>query len=642
VRYPHFLRPANGGCWPVRVLAVDCEGVLAHAESNRGVQSEVLASWHCRELVMSGYTYAEVSRSTGTTADAWWALLGEMLTDTRPTWLLSESCGRVWPLLGLWERIESGRVKIVGTDPWVIGGEREQRNEVRREQQDRLGPSSSGAVNRAKERTQGLLVVADPPNILTARVTGAACRVTWVDARNYSVALPTGIEHGVNSVVWIVSFWCRYHALCKSLNLGSAQTTTGSQSLHGWRVGYYTGGVYAGGGPEVEELERAALIGGRCEAYRIGELPGPVHHLDIRSSYAAQCESNSVPIRISKIIKEPSIDALDCHVRMSTCIASVRLCTDERAYPYRRNLAPSEGADDTKGARTGPNVSGGMDIIYPVGEYDAVLCGPELYDALDYGRVTYCYQLVIYDSAPILSRYAKDVYAARCAAEDKWDVDIASVCKSLLVSIVGKFGQRERRWVHCPNIWTDLLYGEWYGSDELGRGCRYRSLGGVVQRDEILGLSVDAVPAVAAWILSAARMRLLQLIRIAGWDQTYYCDTDSLMVSCSGFERLLNAGELRDIELGSLYKKGLHKDVEIRGHKHYVEDGRVVCSGLPRGQCVDAGDGVHYWYHSHAQTDAARRQRPTADRVLRKYERIVEYHGGIVRDDGRVDPIVVG
>lgn len=620
MRYPHYLRPATGGHWPARVLAVECESVVDEAVSGQQSQTERLVRWRCAELVLADSSYQLHSRSTGTSTYGWWQWLEAQLTDTRPTWIISESCGRVWPLIGLWEEIEHGRVTIAGRDPYTDRDGSGGAAGPAPISAQSLRAGSGSEVARARDRLSGMLVTADPPCILSARVGRAPARVTWVDARNYAVRVPVDIRRGADAIDWLVRFWRQYHRLCTALNLGSAQTTTGSQSLHGWRVGYYTGGVYAGGTPEVTDLETRALTGGRCECYRLGVIAGPVYHLDIRSAYADMCVREHVPIRIRDAQSNVRAETLAKRVRLSACIASVRIRTAEPAYPVRRE----------------------HDVVYPVGEYDTVMCGPELEDAWDYGRVVKCYTLLQYDCAPILRDYASAVYGMRCLYEHGGNTEMASVCKALLTGIVGKFGQRDRRWTHCPGMWSDIMYGEWWGADAVGRGCRYRSMGGVVQRDDILGLSGEAVPAVSAWILSAARANLLRLIRLARWESVYYCDTDALMVDEAGYHRLQRHGEIVPGELGALYIHGVYDNVEIRGAKYYSADGRITCAGLPRGACVDAGDGLHYWYDDRASGEAARHCRPTSTRTIHQYRRRPDYHGGLVDRWGNVTPHRMG
>jgi hypothetical protein len=105
---------------------------------------------------------------------------------------------------------------------------------------------------------------------------------------------------------------------------------------------------------------------------------------------------------------------------------------------------------------------------------------------------------------------------------------------------------------------------------------------------------------------------------------------------------LQRVNAIRSGELGALELRGGPCTYDIRGVKYYVENGRVTCSGLPKGQCVDAGDGLHYWYHAHAGEQAKSGTTPVAQRVLREYQRDAPYHHGVVMEDGRVEPIRIG
>ena len=54
----------------------------------------------------------------------------------------------------------------------------------------------------------------------------------------------------------------------------------------------------------------------------------------------------------------------------------------------------------------------------------------------------------------------------------------------------------------------------------------------------------------AAYITAGARSMLCRAIVIAGPENVYYCDTDSLFVNAEGFRRLQAAGLLHEDMLG--------------------------------------------------------------------------------------------
>jgi hypothetical protein len=109
--------------------------------------------------------------------------------------------------------------------------------------------------------------------------------------------------------------------------------------------------------------------------------------------------------------------------------------------------------------------------------------------------------------------------------------------------------------------------------------ARWRALAWRCYREHIGGYTPDACPAIAAWISSHGRLRLLEAIRCAGWSQVLYCDTDSVMVTEGGARRLEEGGLIREGEWGALYLKTVCADLELYGPKHYREGERVVCAG---------------------------------------------------------------
>jgi hypothetical protein len=186
----------------------------------------------------------------------------------------------------------------------------------------------------------------------------------------------------------------------------------------------------------------------------------------------------------------------------------------------------------------------------------------------------------------------------RLAAEHSRTHGLDTACKRLLVGICGKFGQRDREWVDCPEYTPLEPYGEWYSLDPNNNSVRYRSIGWRVQRELVRGYSADANPAIAGWITSAGRRLLLFYIRIAGWENVLYCDTDSLMVNVAGFLRLRDKGYVHDKVLGMLYQKYVADQLTIYAPKHYQEDGRLVQAGEQKPTHVDGDGNPAYWQYS--------------------------------------------
>lgn len=593
-RYPHYLYQVKGGRFPARVVCVAVDACYEAIPGIRQARREILKSWHAVVLTRKEQVYAIVCRLSGKSESGFWRHLRTHANRPGALWLYSHQCARVWSLLGLWGLIECNDVQVAGRDH----------------------RSPAGSKSGAKPGGCGYLVLEDPPCVLSARFTGQAGRLHWVDCRNYGVEPPDGTQSGGGEATWLAHQFSELTGVVREYNLGSLQSTAGSQALHGYRAGYMQGTIYVHNHQAGLSLEERSYHGGRCEAYRLGDVGGAAWHLDFRSLYPSICSSASLPVRLSRVVATPSVAETMRYAQESGVIADVELFTEEPAYPVRD----------------------GKITIFPVGYFRAVLPGPELVDALAYGRVLHVHEIALYQSATVLQNFATRLYALRCGAEDEGNRAKAALAKRLLVSLPGKFGQRDRRWVWTGALREDRPYEAWEDHESDGSVTRYRAIAWHIQKEVIGGFSADSVPALAAWILSAGRMRLLTAIRVCGWGDVYYVDTDSLFVSQHGYDRLRDAGLVVARTLGQLEVRAALSPLTVRGIKQYTHGHHTAHAGLPRGEVVDTGDGWHYWCRESPAESIRRGRRPDLVGTLGKYQSGSVYRHGFVQPDGRVTP----
>jgi hypothetical protein len=230
----------------------------------------------------------------------------------------------------------------------------------------------------------------------------------------------------------------------------------------------------------------------------------------------------------------------------------------------------------------------------------------------------------------------------RATADDRNEPDVSMWAKSVMVSLAGKLGYRRKSWEVDPLAVCSRPWDEWYQHDGQGGMERWRSLGSVCQREVTGGYGPDACPAMAAFITSHGRLRLLQAIRIAGLEHVAYCDTDSLVCDEIGYANLCNAGYNSSRNLGDLVLVSGPVDAEICGIKHYVEDGRVKCSGSPKGTYVTSADGARQWYTPAIASGCSERR--AVGRIASLVDRpsVGTYTHGIVQPDGIVRPFTLG
>jgi hypothetical protein len=594
MRYRHYLQPLKANKWPARILLVDCIGKWIGDEKDN-VQCEQLASWHIQKVVHSDNGYRSGSSMCGQLAKSFWDLLRAELTETTYTWLISYNCGRIWSLLDVWNRIESGEIKVIGKDHRVVT----QKN------------------NRQRKRSNGYLVIQCPPAIMRFHMRNCACPAQWVDVENYGVTEGENIKPGKETTDWLAQWIDEIASLFDCYQLGSLQATAGSQALTAWKTSYYHRGVYVHTDRDGLQLEQAGLHGGRCECYYIGTIRGRAYHLDFRSLYPSLCISEQQGLRL-RCVDASSHRILSANgSNYRHVLAEVGIETDEPAYPFRRE----------------------KDIIYPVGRFRTVLCGPELQDAIDHNRVKHVYRANYYDLGQPLKDYAIALYYMRCRAEQMETPGISAVVKRLLVGLPGKFSQRDRRWIERPDKSSQVPYGEWRDFAIDSHHNRWRSIAWHVQQELVLGFTADAVPSITAWIMAAGRMKLLEAIRITGWDHIYYCDTDSIITDETGYQRLVEQNMVRNKELGYLYIKSVSDNCEIIGVKTYIENDKIVAAGIPHDLSAIKQMYGTYWRNATVLDAVRSGHVPCSARIRSHIDSRTEYRGRIVNTCGHTEPI---
>jgi hypothetical protein len=508
--------------------------------------------------------------------------------------LLGYNSCRDWSLLGLWEQIESGQVLL---------------------RAERISDITNGAVTDAPKR-ESCLIMGGPPNILRAQLDSNKHWFTWLDLQNWAMDLEgfeTNTELTVRFIAKLVSQLERYSS---EHNIGGPKYTVSSWALNVMRARHLSTGLYCHNNEAALAIEQEALFGGRCECFHIGSVPEPVYQLDYRSHYAACYRDYPVPVRLKAVVNQHRQRPLDMDDYIHSSIHECTVLTDEPAYPHRRD---------------------GL-VIYPVGEFVTYLTGMEFIDALERNRVKQINRSAYYAYAPLLETFADNIYQMRVNADIREDASIARFAKAALCGIVGKLSARQREWIESDLDWSDIQYGEWFGSDNDGNARRFRAIGGIVQYEYTGGFAAEACPAISVTVLSHARYRLLEAIRVAGWEQVYYVDTDCLFVGRKGMERLYEAGYCMEGEFGYLQYKGGPARLEVRGIKHYVYDGKLTCAGMPFSRdSVNAEQKIFARYLTPNE-QIGKGNRPECVQVPVMYNRDVKYLHGEVKPNGSVKP----
>ncbi|MGH7239392.1 MAG: hypothetical protein ACREHG_04910 [Candidatus Saccharimonadales bacterium] len=266
--------------------------------------------------------------------------------------------------------------------------------------------------------------------------------------------------------------------------------------------------------PELQARDRAAMYGGRRQAWQVGEFTGHVYtEIDFSAAYP-----NAAGVMLLPQARLDSFDSLPIKHEVFGdqrygLLADVRVRTDKPRYPLR--------------------VDG--QVFYPTGEFWTTLAGPEIDEAHRTGRLLEIGRGQVHQLARYLDDWAAWLFDVAGEIGDKAPLVMGPGLKLWSRSVLGRFaGHKWERselgpasgvgWRYEPGV--DASTGQPGGVMELG-GRSYWS-------QQCEG-SQTAYPAVTAWVESFVRVALGRVIDAVGVGALVSADTDGLLVA----ERLL-------------------------------------------------------------------------------------------------------
>lgn len=345
-------------------------------------------------------------------------------------------------------------------------------------------------------------------------------------------------------------------------DLGSFKSTIAGQAFAAYRHRFMSHRLLVHNFPEILEMARVSYRGGRCETFRMGKFKGIIK-LDINSMYPFVMKSELYPTKpfSSKPILDCSIDDLDSKDFIMT---DCNMILEQPLIATKRDK-----------------------LFFPIGHVRQVILKPEIDMILKHpeiGKIVKVNAMVTYESRNIFSDYVDFFYDLRCNSANE---AVKGMCKIMLNSLYGKMGQHNST---KPELLTDeiriKMYSEIMASENTfevfdGVSSKFVKLGDKIYHvsNEKDGFAVESMPEIASSVTAYARSLLFRLMLIAQRENVLYCDTDSLFVSATGYENLLDAQEIDQTKLGKLKVEEIG-DVELFGAKDYVFNGKVKLKGV--------------------------------------------------------------
>ncbi len=399
--------------------------------------------------------------------------------------------------------------------------------------------------------------------------------------------------------------------------IGRLCYTKASTAMAAYLFRHYHTPIYIHNNAEAINIERESYKGGRCECFVLGDLSGQTFYVfDVNSLYPFVMQCNTYPTKYVKLHHKLTPKRLGKLLKEYAVVAQVVVETTEPVYAIKRG-------------RT----------IFPVGTFQTTLCTPELIYALEHGHIVKVLDVVSYEHAPIFRSYVDTMYGLRQDFKIRQNKEYEQIVKYLLNSLYGKFGQKAEEWVKIGDCSGEPDREEMILYKNPRRAMRLRYLLGELFELKGHSEAYNSFPAIASHVTAYARLYLWELMQTCGHGNYVYCDTDSLMVTDVGRDKL--APYLSPTELGKLKLEKTVNKLIIRGLKDYSADEKVVIKGV-RKSAIEVSDGVYtqeQWPSFKGIFKSTDANRYVVKHVTKHLTR--EYTKGNVGSDGIITPFVL-
>jgi len=341
--------------------------------------------------------------------------------------------------------------------------------------------------------------------------------------------------------------WQLWLKFIKSEDLGMFAPTLAGQAFNVFRHRFMGHPIYIHNNKKVINLERESYRGGRNECFFIGQLPKEnYYHLDVSSMYPYLMRENEMPTNLRFYFQRATLKDLKRWLSFYSLIAKVLVETPEPVFGVKR-----EGK-----------------LCFPTGQFQAVLTTDEIKYSLTHNYLKKVYEIALYDKAVIFKDFVDYFYQKRLEYKNSSNFAFSYLCKLLLNSLYGKFGQRNEVWQKISEDpdHKNLIWEEWDMDQKVW--SYYRAINGLIEKKVGEVESFNSFPAISSHITAQGRLYLWSLIKKAGFNNVFYVDTDSLITNEKGFNNLKS--EVSNTTLGSLKVSAKSSNLEIRNLKDYT------------------------------------------------------------------------
>jgi hypothetical protein len=398
---------------------------------------------------------------------------------------------------------------------------------------------------------------------------------SWVDLSSYC-------RRDTEIVVRAVQKWNEF---CLVNECGPFRFTAAGQAMAAFRSNWVVdpdvdpgGALYPPDNVAVQRLERASYHGGLTDVWRRGEFTHPsdgtFKKVDVNSMHPSQMATQLYPRKLLAYGSAGTLGRLDPAGRVLKLADAV----DGGYGVVARVSIDTDRGDsaDSRGTALAP-VSLDGKLIYPSGRFESVLTTREAAVCLSAGIIADVHELAVYELADLFSGYVERFNALKEQYSREGNEVFRQISKMFLNNLYGKFGQLTPVDMELsPEMLADLT-SDWPAGKHSDRYVRRdgpditvrRFMGHVSASEGRTKESSTSFCAIAAHIVADSRVALMSARRLAGMDEALYADTDSMVVTETGFANLLAAGVVDDNRLGFWKLEEESSSCELRAPKDY-------------------------------------------------------------------------
>lgn len=388
-------------------------------------------------------------------------------------------------------------------------------------------------------------------------------------------------------------------------NLSKLTATIGSLSFSAFRHRFYHPKeckIFIHNWKRAIKLERESYKGGITDNFQIGFFDD-VYKTDINSMYPYVMKEMVVPTKLV-------FNSSESYYNQKK-LFKIYKASKELGYACIMKVTIQIDVDNAYILESFNKKS-----IFTYGIFTTSLCQPELDFIEKHGKILKIHHLNIYKVHIIFKDFVDFFYDLKVNYLKENNKINGEISKLYLNNQYGKWGQRN---IHYEQVKTDsvffkqnyeilMLMFERKKKLILDNDICY--LGSIINKAEVYVIdkrvyalkqtnknSKDSFVAIASFITSNARMLLIKYLKIAGRENTYYCDTDSLFLNEIGYNHLVKAECISKYELGKLKNEGL-VNASFFAPKYYdyidVKDSGIFsvflkhrkCKGIKKGSVL--------------------------------------------------------